>query len=148
MPAYTGTFNIYNSWSKNIGDAVNVSSDTFKLGLTTSSYTPSQANHATISDITNEVSGSGYARVTLANVVFTRTANVTKFSCDAAVFTASGGSIVARYFFIFDDTVTSPADPLVGYGLIDSNNLDVTTTNGNTLTITPNASGFYTVTRS
>lgn len=148
MPAYTCTFNIYNAWSKNLGDSANSSSDTFKLGLTTSSYTPSQANHATLSDITNEVSGSGYARATLANVVFTRTSNVVKFSCDAVVFTASGGSITARYFFVYDDTPTSPADPLVGYGLIDTNNLDVVTTNGNTLTITPNASGLYTITRS
>jgi hypothetical protein len=147
MPAYTGTFNIYNAWSKNGGDSANHSTDTFKIILCTSSYTPSQSGHSTISDITNEVSGSGYARATLANVVFTRSAAVTKFSADAAVFTASGGSITARYFVIFDDTPTSPADPLVGYGLIDANNLDVVTTNGNTLTITPNAAGYFTSTR-
>lgn len=36
------------------------SSDTFKLMLTTSSYTPSKASHAKRSDVTNEVSGTGY----------------------------------------------------------------------------------------
>lgn len=145
MPSYTNTFTLYNSWSEDIGKAANCATDTFKMGLTSSSYTPAQT-HTILTDITNELSGNGYARVTLANVVFTRTTNVTKFSCDSAVFTASGGSIVGRYFFIYDDTVAN--DPLVGYGLIDSSNADVTTTTGNTLTISPNAAGWFTSTRS
>lgn len=36
------------------------STDTFKLMLTTSTYTPSKSAHAKRSDITNEVSGTGY----------------------------------------------------------------------------------------
>lgn len=36
------------------------STDTFKLMLTTSSYTPSKASHAKRSDVTNEVTGTGY----------------------------------------------------------------------------------------
>lgn len=36
------------------------STDTFKLMLTTSSYTPSKSAHAKRSDVTNEITGTGY----------------------------------------------------------------------------------------
>jgi len=39
---------------------ITVSSDTFYLMLTTSSYAPSKSGHAKRSDVTNEVSGTGY----------------------------------------------------------------------------------------
>lgn len=148
MPSYTGTTNIYNSWAGNIAKSVDVSSDTFKMLLTTSAYTPSQSAHTVLADITNELSGNGYARQILGSVTFTQSTNVWTFDFADPVFTATGGSLVARYWVIYDDTPTSPADPLVAYGLIDSTPADVTTTDGNTLTININASGLFTVTRS
>jgi hypothetical protein len=48
------------------------------------------------------------------------------------VWTASGGSIGPfRYVILFNDTPTSPADPLIGYWDIGTN---VTITTGNTFT--------------
>lgn len=146
MASYTGTTNIFNSWVEYMAEAANTASDTFIMGLTTSSYTPSQSTHTLLSDITNEVSGSGYSRQTLASVTSNRSGAVLTFDFADPVFTASGGSIVARYWFIYDDTAVN--DPLVAYGLIDSTPADVTTTSGNTLTINVNASGLFTVTRS
>jgi hypothetical protein len=146
MANYTGTTNIYNTWVEYMCEGANLGSDTFIMGLTTSSYTPSQTTHALIADITNEVSGNGYSRQTLGSVTSNRSGAVLTFDFANPVFTASGGSIVARYWFIFDDTLAS--DPLVAYGLIDQTPADVTTTDGNTLTIQVNASGLFTVTRS
>lgn len=39
---------------------IDFDSDTFKVMLVTSSYTPDKANHAYRSSVTNEVSGTGY----------------------------------------------------------------------------------------
>jgi hypothetical protein len=146
MTNYTGTTNIYNSWVEYMAEAANTSSDTFIMGLSSSSYTPNQATHTVLADITNELSGNGYARQTLAGVTSNRAAAVLTFDFTDPVFTASGGSIVARYWWVFDDTPAG--DPLVAYGLIDQTPADVTTTDGNTLTIQVNASGLFTVTRS
>lgn len=47
--------------------------------------------------------------------------------------TASGGSVAAfRYIYIYNDTVTSPADPLVGYY---DNGSSLTLNDGDTFTI-------------
>ena len=142
MATTTGTINFYNSWKEDLVKDVDLGSDVFKMLLTTSTYTPS-ASHSTISDITNEVSGNGYARYTHTTVTSSQTSGTLTFDIDDAEFTASGGSIVARYWVIFDDTVTG--DPLVAYGLLDNTPADVTATDGNTLTANINASGLFTL---
>lgn len=146
MPNYTGTLNIFNSWSQYLATSPNLSSDTFKVGLTTSLWTPNQATHTVLADVTNEVSGSGYARATVS-VTFSISGSTATFSSTSAIFSASGGTITARYWFLFDDTPTSPADPLVAYGLIDNTPADVATASGSQLTISPPGSGWFTITR-
>jgi len=145
MATTTGTINVLDSWKRDFQNGTaDVDTDTFIMGLSTSTYTPNQNTHETLSDITNELSGNGYARQTLASVTLTEPSNGTwMFDSANPVFTASGGSLVARYWWIFDDTPTSPADPLFAYGLLDDSPADVTTTDGNTLTVTVNASGYY-----
>lgn len=135
----------YNSAKEYIGDGtVDLDTHVFKVLLTSSSYTPNASTHTQISDITNEVSGNGYARYTLTPTWVLSGGTVT-FNADNATFTASGGSIVARYAVIFDDTTTSPADALIAYILLDTTPADVTTTTGNTLTIDWHASGIFTL---
>ena len=143
MATTTGTCVLYESWLENLAKAANLSSDTFKIGLTTSSYSPSASTHTQLSDITNEVSGNGYAQQTLGSVTWSESGGTATFDCADPVFTASGGSIVARYWFIYDDTVTN--DLLVAYGLLDNTPADVTTTDTNTLTLNINASGLFTL---
>jgi len=144
MTSYTGTINFYNSWKEVKNEQANLGSDTFKVLLATSSYTPNASTHTVLADITNEVSGNGYARQTLTIVTSAQTGGTYTFDVSDPVFTASGGSIVARYWVIYDDTTTSPTDALVCYGLIDSTPADVTTTDSNTLTLNINASGLFT----
>lgn len=136
---------VYNSFREYMGDGtIDLDGDTFLMGLSTSSYTPSAA-HSTISDITNELSGSGYSRYSLT-ATWTRSGTTVTFDSDDATFTASGGAITARYAWIMDDTPTSPADPLVCYSLLDTTPADVSVTDGNTLTVAINASGIFTLT--
>lgn len=55
--------------------------------------------------------------------------------------TASGGSITARFAVLYDDTVAG--DPLIAVMLLDTTPADVTATNGNTFTINQNAAGLF-----
>ena len=56
------------------------------------------------------------------------------------VWTASGGSITARFAVIYE-----VAGNVLCYALLDSTPADVTATNGNTLTVAMNASGVFTL---
>jgi len=145
MTIFTGTIQFYHSWKEQIGKTANLGSDTFKILLTTSLYVPDLANHSVLADITNEVSGNGYARQTLGSVIFNQSGGVAKFDFADPVFTASGGNIVSRRWIIFDDTVASPVKPLVCVGLLDSADQDVTVFDGNTLTFNVNAAGLFTL---
>ncbi len=145
MATTTGTIIVYDSYKRDFQNGtIDVDTDTFICGLSTSTYVPNRQTHETLASITNEVSGSGYARQTLTGVALTEpVAGTWQFDSNDPVFTASGGSIVARYWWIFDDTPTSPADPLFAYGLLDQTPADVTTTDGNTLTLQVNVNGHY-----
>jgi hypothetical protein len=133
--------------SGSVGGAPNIDflSDTIKVMLCTSAYTPNQDTHVFKSDITNEVSGTGYtaAGATLANKALTYTGgtNVIMFDADDVAWTSS--TITARYAVIYDATPASDATrPLLGY--IDFG-ADQTTSNG-TFTITFAAGGILTIT--
>ena len=89
MATYTGTTQIYDSWLAAIAKGSNIALDTVKVALVTSAYTPNLATHDQISDITNECSGNGYARQTLANVSFNVSGGVAKFLADSFAFTRS-----------------------------------------------------------
>lgn len=145
MATTTGSINVYDSFKRDLQNGtIDVDNDTFICGLSTSTYTPAKSTHETLTDITNEVSGNGYSRQTLAGVALTEpVAGTWQFDSNDPVFTASGGSIVARYWWVFDDTPTSPVDPLCFYGELDDTPADVTTTDTNTLTLQVNANGFY-----
>ena len=62
---------------------------------------------------------------------------------EVPTWTASGGSITARFAVIYDDTHAS--DQALCVCLLDTAPADVTATDGNTFTITMNASGILTL---
>lgn len=120
---------------------------TFKLTLHTSAWTPNDATNEVFADATNELTtANGYTAggITLTDVTLTQTAGVVKFTSAAVVWTASGGSIPAwrRGVVRAVGTINGKVDPIVGHFLGDSAPADIAaTTDGNTLTITPHASG-------
>jgi len=144
MATTTGTLIVYDSYKREMQNKnVEIDADTFIMGLSTNAYVPNRSTHEALADITNEVVGNGYARQTLAGVTHTEpVAGTWRFDSNNPVFTASGGSIVARYWWVFNDTSTTPLDMLCFYGLLDVTPADVTTTDTNTLTVQVNASGY------
>lgn len=68
-------------------------------------------------DLTEISAGNGYsAGGSATTITHSRTSGTSKIIGSDVVFTASGGTIGPfRYAVLYDDTPTSPADPLVGF---------------------------------
>ena len=125
----------------------------FKMALLTSVYAPANATDEVYADVSaNEIAAAnGYAAggLALTSVVLNQTTGTVKFTSAAAQWTAAGGSIAAwrRGVVYYLGTLNGKVNPLVGHFLGDSTPADIpATTSGNTLTITPNASGILTAT--
>jgi hypothetical protein len=112
----------------------------------------SNANDLAASDIygelTNEhANGGGYT--TLGEDItptWAQSAGTATLDSDDAVWTASGGSILARFAVIYKNaTVNSIVKPLLCVCLLDAAPADVEATDGNTLTVQINASGIVTL---
>jgi len=125
----------------------------FKLALITSSWTPNNASDELFSVASgNEIAnGNGYVTGggALTGVVLSQTSGTVKFTSNAFVWTAAGGSIPAwrRGVVYYLGTLNSKVNPIVGHFLGDATPTDIpATTVGNTLTVTPNASGILSAT--
>ena len=139
----------YESFPGFMGDTtINLSSHTFKAALFQST-----SNAATVTtnqfygDLTNEVANAnGYTTggATLTGVTWVKSGGTTTWDANDPSWTASGGSIVARFAVIYDNTTASKH--LVAYCILDSTPADITVSNGVTFTLTLNASGIFTVT--
>ena len=143
MANFTGTNNRYNHVTERAGDGgIDFDNDSFEMGLLAVGYTPN-LEHVNNASLTNEIAATGgYARQSLTGVSWVRAAGQTTLDANPVVFSAAGADFAAaRYWFIRDVT----ADLLIAYGLIDDTPADVVVTDGNSLTITPNASGLLAV---
>lgn len=102
-----------------------------------------------IADLTNEhAAANGYSAggAALTTETWTNSSGTITFDAADVVFTASGGSIVARFAVIYKNaTVNSIVKPILAVCLLDTAPADVTATDGNTLTIVMNASGIFTL---
>jgi len=126
---------------------VDLNADSFKINLylsTSNADTLSGADQLT--DLTNQVATAfGYTQNTKAVTISTSQSGgtVTVDETTNPVWTASGGSITARFAVIYDDTNAN--DIPICVCLLDTTPADVTATDGNTFTITINASGLFTL---
>lgn len=114
---------------------------TFKAILCTSSYTPDTDTHDDLADITNELSGGDYARVTLSGITVTRSTTTITVDCDNISF-GNPVTLTAKYLIVYDDTHAS--DALIGYVDLDSGGGSVSSTAA-LFQYTVNASGLFTI---
>ena len=94
--------------------ALNADTDTLKIYLTNAAPdVDADAVKADLAEITNE---NGYtAPVDAQNAATISTGTITVAGTDVVI-TASGGTVGPfRYVVLYNDTPTSPADPLIGY---------------------------------
>jgi hypothetical protein len=119
------------------------------LFLSTSNANTLSVGTAVYGDLTNEhANANGYTTggVAVASQTYVQSAGVATFDFADASWTASGGSIIARFAVVYRNaTVNSIVKPLLAVCLLDVTPADVTVTTGNILTIQINAAGAFTV---
>ena len=122
---------------------VDFDTDTIKVALATSSYTPDQDNDQTWSQVsTYEATGTGYvaggATLSGKTITYDGTNNVTVLDADDV--TWANSTITARYAVIYDDKGASDTEKVL-LGYVDFG-VDQASTNGN-FTITWDAAGIF-----
>ena len=109
-------FNKFNSFVEHVSEKVhNLGADTLKVMLTDVAPV---ATNTVKADLTEISAGNGYtAGGTAATISASAQSSGTyKLTLGDVVFTASGGAIAQfRYAVLYNDTPTSPADPLIGW---------------------------------
>lgn len=112
------TATLYNSFKKKIMDgSIDLDTDTIKVALCTSSYTPSVDNHDFFDDITNEIVGTGYTAggATLTNKVVSQDNTDDEGVFDADDATWSTATLTFRYAIIYKVGAGASSSPLIGY---------------------------------
>ena len=118
-----------------------IDTDTWKVALFLSTSNIGAAS-TTFAGLTNEhAAANGYTAGGIGvTLTLSGTTTVTvDFSSDP-VWTASGGSIVARFAVLYE-----VGGAIIGYSLLDNAPADVTATDGNTLSVAAHASGVFTL---
>lgn len=141
------SFTKVNDFVVNLANAMDMNADTFKVALSNTDPTSGTSvvtdGNGVLANCT-EISYTNLSARTLQNVTSTQTSGTYKLSADDLVLTASGGSVAPfRYVVIYNDTPTSPADPIVGYYDYGSS---LTLNDGDTFTIDIGANGILTLT--
>lgn len=136
------SFNKYQQFVEDLGNKVHDlvgTNDTLKVALTNTA--PNASTHAVFADITEISGGNGYTAggADTQNDGTESSGTLTVTGVDV-VWTASGGSIGPfRYVVLYNDTPTSPADPLIGWWDYGSS---ITVLTGETFTVDFGASMF------
>src|SRR6478735_11373964 len=94
-------------------------SDTIKVMLLSSAYTPNQDSHDYLDDVVaNEVTGTGYTAggQALASKTVTYDAATNTLILDAADTVWAGSTVTARYAVVYDDSgATTGQKAVIGY---------------------------------
>lgn len=141
------SFTKVNDFVVNLANAMDLDSDTLKVALTntdpTSGTNVVSDGNGVLANI-SEISYTNLSSRTLANVTSTQTSGTYKLSADDLTLTASGGTVAAfRYIVVYNDTPTSPADPVIGYYDYGAS---LTLNDGDTFTIDIGSNGILTLT--
>lgn len=143
------SFTKVNDFVVNLANAMDLDSDTLKVALCNTDPTSGTnivtSGNGVLANVT-EISYTNLSDRTLQSVTSTDPdSNGTyRLSANDLVLTASGGSVAAfRYVIIYNDTPTSPADPIIGYYDYGSS---LTLNDGDTFTIDIGTNGILTLT--
>jgi hypothetical protein len=109
-------FNKFNVFVEHLAEKThNLGSDALKILLTNSAPSVDDSVKADLAEIS---AGGGYGAggATVSAAASSQVGGIYKLVLNDVVFTAAGGSIGPfRYAVLYNDTPTSPADPLIGW---------------------------------
>jgi hypothetical protein len=132
----------FETFSEHLAEKVhNLDTDMIKIAL--SNTAPNAATNTVLANITEISAGNGYtAGGADTQNATSRTGGTTTVTAVDVVFTASGSVGPFRYVVAYNDTSTSPADPLIEYWDYGSS---ITLASGETFTADFGASGLMTI---
>ena len=109
-------FNFFDAFTEHMAEKVhNLGSDTLTIALCNAANAPSASADAVLADIV-QVSYTNLSSRVLTTSSSAQTAGDYALTLADLTLTASGGSVAAfRYIVVYNDTPTSPADPLIGW---------------------------------
>lgn len=140
----TATRTFFHDYTNRLARGVHdLATDELKIAL--SNTAPTAATDTVFADITEITAGNGYTAggFVLANRSFTSVAGLVTVDGDDIQIDASGGNIGGfRYPILYNNTPTSPADPLICFYDIGE---EVTILDGASYQLRLNASGLLTV---
>jgi hypothetical protein len=123
-------YNKHQAWAENMVEGANCGTDQFVVALTAAANAP-VATNSVLADLTQVA----YTNLSTRNITTSTSTHATgtySLVFTDLVLTASGNVATFRYVDVYDDTVTSPADPLVCWFDYAG---DVTLADGETFTI-------------
>jgi hypothetical protein len=127
------SFSKFNAFVENLAEKVhNLGSDQLKVALTN---TAPVATNSVYADLTSPIAATNLSGATPFNVTTSsssQTSGTYKLVLADLVLTATGSVGPFRYVVLYNDTPTSPADPLIGYYDYGSS---VTLASGDTFTV-------------
>ena len=151
--AAAGKWKLYETAKLAIANGeIDLGSDAFEIALYLSNSNCNTLTGTTnkLASLSNQVAtnygytqADGAAGGKVLSVTTSNSSGTIKVDGDDPVWTASGGSITARYAVMLDGTHAS--NMAIAVCLLDTAPADVTATTGNTLTITQSASGMFTI---
>lgn len=109
------SYNKFEQFAEDLGLGVhNLNTGTLNIYL--SNATPSASVDAVKSDLAEISTGNGYTGPVDTQNTYAESSGTGTVTCTAVTITASGGAIAQfRYVVLYNDTPTSPADPLIGW---------------------------------
>lgn len=127
------TTTVYNTCQKHLDADVDWETDTIKVSLHSSSYSPDVSADEFFDDIGSELeTGNGYTAggATLGSKSITVTGTATQYRAAPTTWTAGPGeTLTARYAVVRKDTGTDSTSPVLCYVLLDNTPADVSATN-------------------
>ncbi len=124
---------------------IDLDTDAIKVMLCASGYTPDQDAHRYKSDVTNEITGTGYTAggVALASPTIAYNGGTNLWTFDAADAQWTGATFTARVAVVYDSSPASDSTrPLIGFIVFDA---DIPVT-ASTFTIAWDATGIASIT--
>lgn len=132
------TYNKFQAWAENMVEVAHCGTDLFTLALTAAANAP-VATNSVLADLT-QISYTNLSARDLTTSSSTQSGGTYSLVLADLVLTAAGGSVATfRYVVTYDNTPTSPADPLVCWHDYGGN---VTLLDGETFTFDLGASLF------
>lgn len=127
------TYNKFQSWVEHLCEGVNCGTDTFKVAFVANANAP-VATNSVLADLTQATTNADSVTLTTSTSAHSM-GTYTLLFADKTITATAGGIGPFRYVVIYDDTPTSPADPLMCWYDYTGTASDVTIASGETFLV-------------